>query len=160
MRSIDAVDIPKVYLPRSAGYNRGMDPFYCSGALSAERAPELSAPQAALLVGAGAAYAACGIWLAVRIINRRERRARWAALGLFVLAMYPASFGPACWITSRTDVGAAALPTIYRPMVALMQRSSRAFHTLNSYCQFGAPPVWSWSDGGDGSWTSFADTPP
>lgn len=44
------------------------------------------------------AFAAFCVWLAVRVINRKERWAKWtliAVLGLPVL--YVASFGPACW---------------------------------------------------------------
>jgi hypothetical protein len=51
----------------------------------------------------GAAFAALCIWLTVRIINRRERWAKWtlaaAVIGLPML--YVASFGPACWLTKR-----------------------------------------------------------
>ena len=46
----------------------------------------------------GIAFAALCIWLTVRIVNRRERWAKWTlatAVGLPLL--YVASFGPACW---------------------------------------------------------------
>ncbi|HLJ12656.1 MAG TPA: hypothetical protein VKU82_15785 [Planctomycetaceae bacterium] len=50
-----------------------------------------------------AAFSAFCIWLTVRIINRRERWAKWTLatviIGLPVL--YVASFGPACWLTKR-----------------------------------------------------------
>ena len=39
---------------------------------------------------------------------------------LVVLVLYPLSFGPACWITSRTGIGVNALPAIYRPIIASM----------------------------------------
>jgi len=65
----------------------------------------------------GVSFMAFAIWLTLRIINRRERWAKWtlsALIGLPVL--YVASFGPACWITGRTDFGWQAVPIVYRPL--------------------------------------------
>jgi hypothetical protein len=48
------------------------------------------------------AFAAFCVWLAVRIVNRREKWARWtlvAVVGLPVL--YVASFGPACGLIAE-----------------------------------------------------------
>jgi hypothetical protein len=42
----------------------------------------------------------------------------WATVALLVPFLYVASFGPACWLTSRLECGANLLPTIYRPLVA------------------------------------------
>ena len=68
-------------LPRHSGYNLGM---------------------AVALAIFGVAFAAFCVWLAVRIINRRERWAKWtfaaSVVGLPVL--YIASFGPACRIAA------------------------------------------------------------
>jgi len=50
------------------------------------------------------AFAAFCVWLAVRIVNRKERWAKWmlaTTIGLPVL--YVASIGPACWWLSITD---------------------------------------------------------
>ena len=44
----------------------------------------------------------------------------WATVVVVVALAYPISFGPACWLTSRTKIGANAVPVIYRPMTALM----------------------------------------
>ncbi len=43
----------------------------------------------------GAAFAAFCVWLTVRIVNRRERWAKWLALALAILTVagYPASVG-------------------------------------------------------------------
>jgi len=50
------------------------------------------------------AFAAFCVWLAVRIINRRERWAKWTLAGLFgVPLLYLLSFGPACWATSTAN---------------------------------------------------------
>ncbi|MBI3864247.1 MAG: hypothetical protein HY290_20375 [Planctomycetia bacterium] len=53
----------------------------------------------------GAAFAAFCLWLAVRIINRRERWAKWtlAATIVGLPLIYVLSFGPACWLNERTS---------------------------------------------------------
>lgn len=44
------------------------------------------------------AFAGLCVWLAVRIINRRERWAKWMlAATLSLPVLYVLSFGPACW---------------------------------------------------------------
>jgi hypothetical protein len=72
----------------------------------------------------------------VRIVNRRERWAKWTLLGAVVGApvLYVLSFGPACWlfsptvpldslvasvmnsVTGRTYSGCAHAPDIYWPL--------------------------------------------
>src|SRR5262245_27763881 len=64
----------------------------------------------------GVACAAFSVWLAVQIINRRERWARRTALGLALTVMYPLSLGPACWITSRMNFAPGAISAIYQPL--------------------------------------------
>jgi hypothetical protein len=45
------------------------------------------------------AFAAFCVWLTVRIVNRRERWAKWTAVALIaVLVTYPLSFGPVNWL--------------------------------------------------------------
>jgi hypothetical protein len=75
-------------------------------------------------------FAAFCIWLAVRIVNRRERWAKRTALGLGVLLAYPLSFGPACWTASRIDEqsddrifrDARIIATVYRPIARTLLR--------------------------------------
>jgi len=52
-----------------------------------------------LLTTLAVALAAFCIWLTVRIINRKEKWARWTLAGTIVgvPVLYVASFGPACW---------------------------------------------------------------
>ena len=50
----------------------------------------------------GVAFAAFCVWLVVRIVNRRERWAKWTAVGLAViLVAYPMSLGPMTGLVSR-----------------------------------------------------------
>lgn len=62
------------------------------------------------------AYLALVLWLAVRAFNRRERCVKLALAGLFATPIaYLLSFGPACWITSRTE--SETLPAAYLPVL-------------------------------------------
>jgi hypothetical protein len=107
------------------------------------------------------AFAALCIWLAVRIINRRERWAKWtlaAIVGLPVL--YVLSFGPACWISSRTNSGTELLPSCYRPIVSgLTLHETRLSAAIQWYSQLGAASGWRWAPDGiaisDDHWISL-----
>jgi len=126
--------------------------WLCGGAGEVVAPPEFSQTTATVLIVSGVAFAAVVVWLTIRIINRRERWAIWATVGLFALAMYPVSFGPVCWITSRANVGAWAVPTVYRPIVCAMRESNRIYVALDSYARLGSPDSWQWSTWSDGSW--------
>lgn len=65
-----------------------------------------------------AAVAFC-VWLGVRIVNWRERWARWTAVGLAVPLLYVAGFGPACLMVKMDLMSLSSLTTTYRPCVAL-----------------------------------------
>jgi hypothetical protein len=96
----------------------------------------------------GTASAAFCVWLTVRIINRRERWAKWTlavVVGLPVL--YVASLGPACWLTSRIDSGAGTISKVYRPLRWTFD--SGPFPSLGMatewYAMLGAADGWRWS---------------
>jgi hypothetical protein len=98
------------------------------------------------------------VWLTVRIVNRRERWAKRLAVAMAVIVVYPLSFGPACWLSSRINVGAAALGIAYQPLVWVIASDWRAAiegesqetnlirigHALERYAQFGAADDWMW----------------
>ena len=66
------------------------------------------------------AFAAFCIWLTVRIVNRRERWAKWtlaAVIGAPVL--YVASFGPACWLCQQLILPQRAAWIIFQPLTWL-----------------------------------------
>src|SRR5258708_6569158 len=52
-----------------------------------------------VFAGMSVAFAALCVWLVVRIVNRRERWAKWIAGGLIVAVpfLYVVSIGPVCW---------------------------------------------------------------
>jgi hypothetical protein len=79
--------------------------------------------------------------------RRKSSRAAFCATVILIVGvLYVASFGPACWISSRTQVGAALVPKVYRPMTWAMSGSQTAFEVLNSYAQLGAENGWNWYD--------------
>lgn len=91
------------------------------------------------------AYATLLVWLGVRIFNRRERWAkRTLAAIVGVPVIYVASFGPACWITSRMDFGADLIPIIYEPVTYGFNRQPDA--SIRWYPSLGASDSsWKWA---------------
>jgi len=85
------------------------------------------------------AFAAFCIWLGVRIYNRRERWAKWTAVGIaLALALYPLSVGPMVWlrkhrwISEQTIIGTR----IYEPLFMICEQSEAAYHSLEWYADF------------------------
>jgi hypothetical protein len=75
-----------------------------------------------LLPDLGVTFAAFGVGLTVRIVNRRERWARWTLAGLvIVFVLYPLSIGPVGWVKTRfaapTGMFNDALGVIYMPVL-------------------------------------------
>jgi hypothetical protein len=63
-------------------------------------------PEDQILPRLGLVVAAFGVWLGVRIINRRERWAKRTALVIVVVpTLYVLSFGPACWWMADRSFG-------------------------------------------------------
>jgi len=71
----------------------------------------------------GIVLAAFAVWLTVRIVNRREKWAKWTAAALvLLLVIYPLSYGPAVLLSRRGQ-----MPTpvedfcawIYSPLTAI-----------------------------------------
>jgi hypothetical protein len=70
-----------------------------------------------------------------------SRRFRWTVIAAAVLTpgLYVASFGPACWISSRAN--SQALPAAYLPIGWLLKNSPQPIATaLVEYAQAGMPP--------------------
>ena len=82
-------------------------------------------------------HPSAGFWLTVALVA--------------VLVAYPLSFGPACWISSRTGIGVFTIPSAYRPVLWAMSCSRNVAHLFNWYAKAGAPSDWSWADLSDSS---------
>src|SRR5262245_21634709 len=88
----------------------------------------------------------------------------WATVVVVVvLVAYPLSFGPACWITSRTGLALGTVAIIYRPFIWAMsgplypehRRMMAGLHGglvyiyppegwIEGYARLGAPAGWRW----------------
>jgi hypothetical protein len=103
------------------------------------------------------AFSAFCVWLAVRIVNRRERWAKWTlAVTLSLPVLYAVSFGPACWITSRVNVGVPVVNVIYLPMLWIRDVSPEFIGDgILWYSRIGSARGWCWS--GDHEWMDFSD---
>ena len=102
---------------RHHGYDRGMEDV-----IVMETGPRLSE---LILPALGVAFAAFCVWLGVRVVNRRERWAKWTGVALLVALMgYPLSFGPAYWMCTdargrvRKDWTGDAFLNVYAPIIA------------------------------------------
>src|SRR5580765_537788 len=91
------------------------------------------------------AFAAICIWLTVRIINRWERWAKWLAVAVAAMTLYPLTFGPVCWIANSNahpTFNALAYP-VYEPLIVFCQRDeSVASETLRRYSGDGGTSWW------------------
>jgi hypothetical protein len=81
----------------------------------------------------GIASAALCVWLAVRIVNRRERWAMWTAVMVGLPVIYVAGFGPACWLTDDDVLPIKVTGNSYRPLIWVSGRSSLIRSSLWSY---------------------------
>jgi hypothetical protein len=78
--------------------------------------------------------------------SKKPGVAFWAIVVVVVVLLYVASFGPACWITSRLDRGADLVPVVYRPLTwAMSPDSETTFNRVSMwYAKIGAPENWVW----------------
>ena len=68
------------------------------------------------------AFTAFCVWLTVRIVNRRERWAKWTLAGAVALpVLYVIGFGPACWLASEEKMSppvGRAVCRFYGPLLS------------------------------------------
>ncbi len=96
-----------------------------------------------ILPALGMAFAALCVWLGIRIYNQRERWAKWTLAATILLpAFYVLSFGPACWIATRTHADDAKLfAVVYWPMWwAIRREASVVSDILAMYAVIGMRP--------------------
>ena len=89
-------------------------------------------------------FAAFCVWLMVRIVNRRERWAKWTlALAIGPPVLYVGSFGPACWISQRSvsnstvRIGSGTVSTIFQPMLYLWMNTQFPSKIISWYALVG-----------------------
>jgi hypothetical protein len=72
----------------------------------------------------------------------------WATVVIAVAFVgYPLSIGPACWVSSRANCGAATVSVVYRPLACGMPRSERFTDVVSWYSELAAAHEWGWSNG-------------
>jgi hypothetical protein len=89
-----------------------------------------------LLPALAVAFGAFCVWLTVRILNRRERWAKWTAVGLILVVAYPLGTGPVQWLNWNTPpvpYFAEAARTVYAPIRWLGGKSPAVGRTLDWY---------------------------
>jgi hypothetical protein len=90
----------------------------------------------------GIVFTALCVWLTVRIINRRERWAKWTLAGVDGLpVLYVASFGPVCWAYSRVPKSEEwdAPDFIYAPILWVWRFDGRIISdAIDWYANVGA----------------------
>jgi hypothetical protein len=95
-----------------------------------------------------ALFAALAVWVTVRIVNRRGRWPKYAAVAMLVATAYLLSIGPACWLTSWLNCGTKLVPIVYRPITLFFvgsdNRNSAAGTAVRWYSEVGAAPGWGW----------------
>jgi hypothetical protein len=71
-------------------------------------------------------FAAFCVWLGVRIVNRRERWAKWTLAGVLgVPVLYALSFGPACWLVRHNCLAKLSVAHVYFPIVRYSRHAPR-----------------------------------
>ncbi|MBI3865772.1 MAG: hypothetical protein HY290_28195 [Planctomycetia bacterium] len=81
------------------------------------------------------------VWLTVRIVNRKERWAKWTAWGLAVAILwYPLSAGPVSMICIKLDNPVLVTRTIsivYWPLVKIIERAPNwCFEGFRAYVEW------------------------
>ena len=75
----------------------------------------------------------------------------WATVGLAVVLLYVASFGPACWIGTQTNGGRGTdlcLTVFYWPILQARHHGPNRLATvLDWYACVGTPNGWIWING-------------
>jgi hypothetical protein len=97
----------------------------------------------------GVAFAAVCVWLTVRIVNRRERWAKWTALGVICLPLlYVMSLGPVCALVGRGALPASILKIAFRPCLDLAIEGPEIVHSA----------IWAWAKVCGGEYPLFSAT--
>jgi hypothetical protein len=82
--------------------------------------------------------------------DERKKSGLWPCIMALLIGLpvlYVASFGPACWITSRMNVGSSTIGVIYRPIVQVMwwtDSGSIVGTIVDQYSTFAAADDWHW----------------
>jgi hypothetical protein len=106
----------------------------------------------ALFSALAVALTAFSVWLMVRLVNRRERWAKWTLVATIAIPVgYVGGFGPACWSSSqplecmldqhrrREALEPPLLLKLYTPIAQIASSESMAGCVLVQYLRLGIP---------------------
>src|SRR5579863_9560571 len=89
----------------------------------------------------GVAFSAVCVWLTVRIVNRRERWAKWTlAIVIGLPVLYLASFGLVCWMSTPIefrDRRVVSTPRIYFPIGIAARQSNVVYQAVSWFAYAG-----------------------
>jgi hypothetical protein len=98
-----------------------------------------------ILAALGVAFAAFCVWLTVRVVNRKDRWAKWTAawLAVALIAGYPLSVGPALWMEGRgwfSDEQLRVGEQFYMPLTWLLDLGGQPSDLLWRYVKLWIDP--------------------
>jgi hypothetical protein len=106
----------------------------------ASEGPGVSLNIEMLILLACTGYAAFMLWLGVRVVNRRERWAKWTAAGLaWFSILYPLAYGPAYFAVESgrlPDWAAVLIMRPFAPLLLVAQQNVSAMEFLHWYARF------------------------
>ncbi len=89
-----------------------------------------------LLSTLAVAIAAFCVWLTVRIVNRRERWAKWTLASMAgVPVLYVASFGPIVWLADRNIISRPHAAEIISPIISELRSGDLMWSYGSVGCQ-------------------------
>jgi hypothetical protein len=93
---------------------------------------------------------------------RKPTAGFWITVALIaVLVGYPLSFGPACWITSRSMTNGDWISRAYAPTIwAWNNCEDPVWDIISHYAFLGASPDWVWEADEKGGFTNFVPRSP
>jgi hypothetical protein len=75
---------------------------------------------------------------------RSSRKFRWlVAIAVSLPVLYVASFGPACWVTSRCSIDAGWIFVVYRPIIWVAE-TAPVLDYFAWYSFLGSADGWAW----------------
>jgi hypothetical protein len=73
----------------------------------------------------------------------------WTTVVVVVTLLYPISFGPACWLSSHTNIGVLIVDVAYHPLLLIWLHSPRPIgKSFVWYSNLGAADGWMWTSTG------------
>lgn len=83
----------------------------------------------------------------------------WTAMALCLLMEYPLSFGPACWLSTKGNMGADAVSFVYQPFLRMFIPYNTTSRILRWYVRAMLTPGWTVVENTDTGQCEFGHFP-